>query len=97
MSIEVDMVRKHATICQTVKEDKHHKRLTEPFKNGSRVLVRGRPYTLSPARSKRLEPRLFGPLKVPDHLPNTDNYKLVLLSPSLGQQKPYFHGGYLKE
>ena len=37
--IEVDMARKHATFRQTVQADKHRKPLTEPFKNGSRVLV----------------------------------------------------------
>jgi len=46
--MEVDMARKHATFRQTVEADKRRKPLTEPFKNGSRVLVRGRPYTSSP-------------------------------------------------
>jgi len=46
--IDVDMVRKHATFRQTVQEDKRRKPLMEPFKNGSRVLVTGRPYTSSP-------------------------------------------------
>jgi len=59
--MEVDMARKHATFRQTVQADKRRKPLTEPFKNGSRVLVRGRPYTSSPGRSKKLEPRWFGP------------------------------------
>ena len=45
---EVDMARKHATICQTVPADKRCKPLIEPFKNGSRVLVRAQPYTSSP-------------------------------------------------
>jgi len=46
--IEVHMARKHATFRQTVQADKRRKPLTEPFKIGSRVLVRGRPYTSSP-------------------------------------------------
>jgi len=46
--MEVDMAKKHATFRQTVQADKHRKPLTEPFKTGSRVLVRGRPYTSSP-------------------------------------------------
>jgi len=94
--MEVDMARKHATFHQTVQADKRHKRLTEPFKNGSRVLVRGRPYTSSPGRSKKLEPRWFGPCKVLEHLPDTDNYRLHLPSPIAGQ-KPYFHVSSLKD
>jgi len=54
--MEVDMTRKHATLCQTIQADKRSKLLTEPFKNGSRVLLRGRPYISSPGRSKKLEP-----------------------------------------
>jgi len=46
--MEVDMARKHASFRQTVQADKRRKPLTEPFKNVSRVLVRGRPYTSSP-------------------------------------------------
>ena len=46
--IEVDMVRKHATFRQTLQTEKRHKPLAKPFKNRSRVLVRGRPYTSSP-------------------------------------------------
>jgi len=42
-SMEVDMARKHATCRQTVQADKRQKPLMEPFKNGSRDLVRGRP------------------------------------------------------
>jgi len=76
--IEVDMARKHATLRQTVQADKRRKPLTEPFKNGSRVLVKGRPYTSSPGRSKKLEPRWFGPFKILEPLPDTDNYKLHL-------------------
>jgi len=76
MRMEVDMARTHATFRQTVQADKHCKPLTEPFKNGSRVLLRGRPYTSIPARSKKLEPRWFGPFKVLEHLPDqtTTNY-----------------------
>jgi len=40
--MEVDIARKHTTFCQTVQADKRRKPLTEPFKHGSRVLVRGR-------------------------------------------------------
>jgi len=47
MRMEVDMARKHATFRQTVQADKCRKPLPEPFKNGSRVLVRGSPYTPS--------------------------------------------------
>jgi len=93
--IEVDIARKHATFCQTVQADKRRKSLTEPFKNGSRVLVRGRPYTSFPARSKKIEPRWFGPFKVLEHLPDTDNYKLHL-PPRMARQKPYFHVFSLK-
>jgi len=46
--IEVDMAGQHATFRQTVQADKRSKPLTEPFENGSRVLVKGRPYTSSP-------------------------------------------------
>jgi len=76
--MEVEMARKHATFPQTVRGDKHHKPLTEPLKNGSRVLGRGRPYTSSPGRSKKLKRHWFGPCKVLEHLPDTDNYKLHL-------------------
>ena len=94
--MEVDMAREHATIRQTVKVDKRSKPLTEPFKNGSRVLVRGCPYTSSPGRSKKLEPRWFGPFKVIEHLPDRDNYK-IQLPPRMARQKPYFHVSSLKE
>jgi len=94
--IEVDMARKHAIFRQTVQAYKCRKRLTEPFENGSRVLVRGSPYTSSPGRSKKLEPRWFGPFKVLEHLPDTDNYKLHL-PPRMARQKPYSHVASLKE
>jgi len=94
--MEVDMARKHATFCQTVQADKRSKHLTEPFKNGSRVLVRGRPYTSSPVPSKKLEPPWFGLFKVLEHLPDTDNYKLHL-PPRMARQKPYFQVSFLKE
>jgi len=88
--MEVDMARKHATFRQTVQADKRRKPLTEPFKNGSRVLVSGRLYTSSPGRSKKLEPRWFRPFKVLEHLPDTDIYKLHL-PPRMARQKPDFH------
>jgi len=94
--MEVDMARKHATFHQTVQADKHRKLLTEPFKNGSRVLVRGHPYTFSPGRSNKLEPHWFRPFKVLEHLPDTDNYKLHL-PPRMGRHKPYFQVSSLKE
>jgi len=94
--MEVDMARKHATFRLTVQADKRRKRRTEPFKNGSRVLVRGRPYTSSPGRSKKLEPRWFGHFKVLDHPPDTDNYQLHL-PPRMARQKPYCHALSLKE
>jgi len=93
--MEVDMARKHATFRQTVQADKRRKPLTEPCKNGSRVLVRGRPYTSSPGLSKKLEPPWFRPFKVLEHLPDTDNYKLHL-PPRMARQKPYFHVSPLK-
>ena len=76
--IEVDMARKHATFHQTVQADKRRKPPRQPFPNGSRVLVRGRPYTSFPGRSKKLEPRWFGRFTVAEHHPDTDNYKLTL-------------------
>jgi len=85
--MEVDMARKHATFRPTVQADKHRKPLTQPLTNGSRVLVRGRPYTSSTGRSKKLEPLWFGPLKVLEHLPDTDNYELHL-PPRMARQKP---------
>jgi len=94
--IEVHMARKHAPFHQTVQADKRRKPLTEPIKNGSRVLVRGRSYTSCHVRSKKLEPRLFRPLKVLEHLPDTDNYKLHLPH-RMAYQKPYFHVSSLKE
>jgi len=87
--MEVVMARKHATFCQTVQADKRRKPLTEPFKKGSRVLIRGCPYTSSPGGSKKLEPGWFGPFKVLEHLPDTENYKLHL-QPRMAPQKPYF-------
>ena len=75
--MEVDMARKHATFRQTVPADKRCKPLRLPFPNGSRVPVSGRPYTSSPGRSMKLEPRWFGPFTVAGHDPDTDNYKLT--------------------
>ena len=95
-TMEVDMARKHPTFRQTVQADKRRKPLTEPFKNGSRVLVRGCPDTSSPGQSKKLEPGWFGPFKVLEHLPDTDNYKLHL-PVRINSQKPYFHVSSLKE
>jgi len=94
--MEVDMARKHATFCQPVQADKRRKPLMKPFNNGSRDLVKGRRYTSSPGRSKKLEPRWFGPFQVLEHLPDTDNYKLDLPS-RMARQKPYFHVSSLKE
>jgi len=94
--MEVAMARKDATFRQPVQADKRRKPLTEPFNNGSSVLVRGHPYTSSPGRSKKLEPPWFGPFKVLEHLPATDNYNLHL-PPRMTHQKPYFHGSSLKE
>ena len=76
--MEVDMGRKHATFRQTVQADKRCKPLRQPFPNGSRVLVRGRAYTSSPDRSKKLEPRWFGTFTVAEHDRDTDNYMLTL-------------------
>jgi len=87
VTMEVDMARKHATSHQTVQANKCSKHLTEPFKNGSRVLIRGQPYTSSLGRSKKLEPRWFVPFKVLEHQPDTDNYKLDL-PPRMARQKP---------
>jgi len=92
----VDMARKYATFRHTVQAEKRRKPLTELFKNDSTVLVRGRPYTSCPGRSKKPEPRWFGPCKVLKHLPNTDNYKLHL-PPRMACQKPYFHVSSVKE
>ena len=94
--MEVDMARKHATFRQTVQADKRRKPLRQPFPNGSRVLVRGRPYTSSPGRSKKLEPRWLGLFTVAEHDPDTDNYKLRLPR-SIDRQKPFFHVSSLKE
>jgi len=94
--MEVDMARKHAIFYQTVQADKCSKHLTEPFKNGSRVLVRGRPYTTSLGRSNKLEPHRLVPFKVLEHQPNTDNYKQHL-PPRMARQKPWPHISSLKE
>jgi len=94
--IEVDMARKHATFRQTVQADKRRKPLKKLLQNGRRVLVRCCPYTSCPGRSKKLEPRWFGPFKVLEHLPDTDNYKLHLLT-RMAHQKPYFQVSSLQE
>jgi len=94
--IEVDMARKHATFHQTIQADKCHKPLTEPFKNGSRVLGRGHPYTSSSGPSKKLEPLWFRLFKVLELLPDTDNHKLHLPS-RMACQKPNFHVFSLKQ
>jgi len=96
MRIEVDMARKYDTFRQTVQANKHRKPLTEPCKNDSRGLVRGHPYTFSPGRSKKLESHRFGPFRVLEHLPDTDNYKLHF-PPRMACQKPYFHVSSIKE
>ena len=94
--VEVDMARKHATFRQRVQADQRRKPLRQPFPNGSRVLVRGRPYTSSPGRSKKLEPRWFGPFTIAGHDSDTDNYKLMLPR-RMDRQKPFFHVSSLKE
>jgi len=94
--MEVDRARKHATFCKTGQADKRYKPLTEPFKNGSRVIVRGRPYVSSPGWSKKVEPWWFRHFKVLEHLPDTYNYKLHLPD-RMACQKPYFHVSCLKK
>jgi len=94
--MEVGMARKHATFCQTFQADKCRKPLTELVKNSSRVLVRGHLCTSSPGRSKKPEPRWFGPFKVLEHLRDSANHKLHLL-PRMACQKPYFNVSSLKE
>jgi len=88
--MKVDMARKHATCQQTVQADKRRKPPLQPFKPASRVLVIGRPYTACPGRSKKLEPRWFGPFKVLAHDEDTNNNKLELPS-HMAREKPYFH------
>ena len=61
--MDVDMAGEHATFRQTVPGDKGSTTLTGAFKNGSSVLVGGRPHTSSHGRSNKLEPRWFGPLR----------------------------------
>ena len=90
------IARKQATIRQPVQADKRCKPLRQPFSNGSRVLDRGRPYTSSPGRSKKLEPRWFGPFTVAGHNPDTDNYKQTLPRRK-DRQKPFFHVSSLKD
>jgi len=96
MRMEVHMASKHATFCQTVLADKRPKPLTGLFKNASRVLVRGCPYSSSPGRSKKLELPWFRPFMVLEHLPDTDNYKLHL-PPRMALQIPYFRVFSVKE
>jgi len=84
------MATKYATFRQTLQADKLRKPLTQPFTNGSRVLSTGCPYTFSPGPSKKLEPPWFGPFKVQEPLPDTDNYKLHP-PPRMARQKSYFH------
>ena len=93
---EVDMARKHATFHQTVQAEKRRKPLRQPFPTGSRVLVRGRPYTTSTGWSKKLEPCWFGPFTVAEHDPDTDNYKLTLPR-CMDRQKSFFHVSSVKE
>ena len=78
MRMEVDMARKHATFRQTVQANKRRIPQKQPFKIESRVLIRGRPYTSSPGRSKKLEPCWFGPFEVLEYHEDTENYKLQL-------------------
>jgi len=94
--MEVDMARKHATFRQTVQDDKRRKRLTEPFKKGSRVLVPGHSDTSSHGQSKKLEPCWFRPFKVLEHLLDRDNNK-PRLPCRMSRQKPYFAVSSLKE
>jgi len=89
------MARKHATIQQTVQADKHYKCLPQPFKTGSRVLVREHPYTAFSGWSKKLEPRWFEPFKVLAYDKDTYNHKLELPC-CMARQKPYFKISSLK-
>ena len=88
--MEVNMARKHATFHQTVQADKRRKPLRQPFPNGSRVLVRGRSYTSSPGRSKKLEPHWFGPVTIAGLDPDTNKHKLTLPWP-MDCQRRFFH------
>ena len=72
------MARKHATFRQTVQANKCRIPQKQPFKIDSRLLIRGRPYTSFPGRSKKLEPRWFGLFKVLEYHENTENYTLEL-------------------
>ena len=90
MRMEVDVARRHATFRQTVQADKGRKPLRQPFPNSSRVLVIGQPYTSSPGRFKKPEPRWFGPFTVAGHDPDTNNFKLTLPH-RMDRQKLFFH------
>ena len=92
---QVYMAREHAAFRQTVQADKRRKPLPQPFKKGTRVLVLGRPYTASPGRSKKLEPRWFGPFEVLDYDEIVGNYKLNLPR-RMARQRPWFHSNVLK-
>ena len=91
-----DMARQDTTFLQTVQADKCRKPLPESFKNGSRVLIMGPPYTSLPGRSKKRQPRSFAAFTVAEHGSDTNNYKLTLPR-RMDRRKSYFHVSSLKE
>jgi transposase InsO family protein len=94
--MEAELARNKAIFRQTVTANRRRKPQVIPWTIGTRVLVNGKPYASTPGRSRKLEPRWFGPYKVITHDPSTGNYKLDLPK-KMHRQSPWFHVSSLKK
>jgi hypothetical protein len=91
---EVELALNHARFRQTVQAQKK-RGPQHNWQPGQRVLIYGKAYNPPQGRSRKLQPRWFGPFSIIQYDPETQNYKLDLGN-RYKRQKPWFHSSVLK-
>jgi transposase InsO family protein len=93
--LEVEQALNHARFRQTVQAQK--RRNPQPqWDIGQRVLIYGKAYNPPKGRSRKLQPRWFGPFAIKEFNEDTEDYKLDL-GYRYRRQKPWFHVSVLKQ